>query len=431
MDMELLNILKGELKPALGCTGPLGVCLAAANAYAAIGGEIQKIDADVDWGMAAKIDDVTMPGTEFLGVEMGLALGALGGDPKAGLQVLHSVTPEAEEKARALAEKVTLHPMWDRKDLGTYIDVTIVTDRGTGRALVAGRQDGLVRVERNGEVIEEHEMERAQAGTSPILKYKVKDLYALVTECPLEELSIIKDAIRLNTTLADDAIENKLGARIGSSLYRKDADVVTRAKGYAAAGCEGRMSGEKYPAMSCGGKGNVGVATSLPLVSMARDLQIDEEHLTRAIAMSSLVAIAVIHRIGKSPSMCSCEVAAALGVAAGTVVLKGGTEEMVEIAMQNTIPNVFGVVCDGAKLACALRISSGTGIAVEAANLALQGVRLANNQGVLAENIDASIDMLGKVALFGMVDSDRDLSKMIFAKRKIFPLMTFAERQKQ
>lgn len=431
MNQELLEILREELKPALGCTGPLGVCLAAANAYEAIGGEIRGIDAYIDWGVAAKIDDVAIPGTEYLGVEMGIALGALGGDPKAGFQVLHSVTPEAELKARALAEKVVIHPLWDRKDLGSYIDVRIETDRGVGRAVIAGRQDGLILKERNGEVLEQYEMESAQAGTSPMLKYTVRQMYDFAATCPLEELDVIRESIRLNSTLADDAIANRRGIQIGASLYREDADLLTRAKGYAAAGCEGRMSGEKYPAMSCGGKGNVGVATSLPLISMAKDQQISEENLIRAITMSSLVAIAIIHRIGKAPSMCSCEVSAALGIAAGTVVLRGGSEEAVEIAMQNTIPNVFGVVCDGAKLACALRIASGTGIAVEAANLALRGVRLANNQGVLAENIDASIDMLGKVALFGMVDSDRDLSRMIFNKRKTIPLMTFADRQKQ
>lgn len=429
--MELLDILRKELSPALGCTGPLGVCLAAANAYDAIGGEIKKIDAKIDWGIAAKIDDVAMPGTEFLGVEMGLALGALGGDPNAGLMVLHSVTPEAELKARELVHRVTLYPIWEKTDLGTYIDVSIETDRGVGRAIIAGRQDGLILKERNGEVLEQHEMESAQSGTSPMLKYKIADMYHFAVSCPVEELDIIKEAIRLNTTLADNAIEKQLGAKIGSTLFKPGADLITRAKAYAAAGCEGRMSGEEYPAMSCGGKGNVGVATTLPLVSMARDMDIDEEHLIRAITMSSLVAISIIHRIGKSPSMCSCEVAAALGIAAGTVVLQGGSEAAVETAMQNTIPNVFGVVCDGAKLACAMRIASGTSIAIEAANLALKGVRLANNQGVLAQTIDDSIHMLGQVALFGMVDSDRELSKIIFEKRKIIPLMTFADRQKQ
>ena len=129
--------------------------------------------------------------------------------------------------------------------------------------------------------------------------------------------------------------------------------------------------------------------------------------------------------------MCSCEVAAALGTAAGAVLLHGGTELQVEQAIQNTIPSVFGVVCDGAKLACALRISSGTGIALEAADMALHDVHLANNQGVLDKTADDSINLLGHTALFSMVDSDRDLCRQLFAKRHTLPLMTFAQRQLQ
>lgn len=191
------------------------------------------------------------------------------------------------------------------------------------------------------------------------------------------------------------------------------------------------MSGVNLPAMSCGNKGNVGIAASMPLVSLAKDLDLPREQLQRAIGLSYLVAIAIIHRIGKSPAMCTCEVAASLGIAAGSVFLQGGSEEQVEIAIQNTIPNVFGVVCDGAKLACALRISSGTGIALEAADLALAGVRLANNQGVLGPTADDSIEILGNTALFGMVDSDREISRQLFEKRRIFPLMSFTDRQKQ
>ena len=204
-----------------------------------------------------------------------------------------------------------------------------------------------------------------------------------------------------------------------------------RAKANAAAACEGRMSGVNLPIMSVGGKGNVGVASSMPIISLARDLGKSEEEMLRALTLSTLVAIAVIQRIGKAPTMCSCEVAAALGVSAGATLLMGGDEAKVEIAMQNFIPNVFGVVCDGAKLACALRMATATGAALDAAKLAIKGVRLANNQGVLDVDIDASIDFLGDFALNCMLESDMALNRKMMEKRNIFPLMTFTERQKQ
>lgn len=433
MNQELLEILRKEVKPALGCTGPIGVCFGAAQAYDAIGGEIKRIVAKIDWGMASKIDDVAFPGTEMLGVEMAIALGAVCGDPKAGLEVLHNVTPEGEQKARKVAELVEVHPMWERKDMNIYIDIIIETDRGTGRSVTAERSDGLILKERNGEVIEQYEKDKgAQDAASPMLKYKVKDFYEFATTTPIEEFDLLLKAAELNTELANETITRNLGAGIGTALYNsQDGNLITKAKAYAAAGCEARMSGVNRPAMSCANKGNVGIAASIPIVVQARELGLGDEAMQRGIALSYCLAIAIIHRIGKDPSMCSCEVAAAIGVAAGTVLLHGGTQQQVENAIQNTIPNIFGVVCDGAKLACALRISSGTGIGIEAANLALAGVRLANNQGVLAANADESINMIGHTALYAMVDSDRELSRQIFAKRKPFPLMRFEDRQKQ
>ena len=414
MNQELLEILKKEVKPALGCTGPIAVCFGAAQAYDAIGGEIKRIVAKIDWGMASKIDDVAFPGTEMLGVEMAIALGAVCGDPKAGLEVLHSVTPEGELKARKVAELVEVHPMWERKDMNIYIDITIETDRGTGRSVTAERSDGLILKERNGEVIEQYEKDKgAQDAASPMLKYKIKDFYEFAATTPIEEFDLLLKAAELNTALANETIANNLGAGIGTALYNsQDGNLITKAKAYA-------------------NKGNVGIAASMPIVAQARELGLGDEAMQRGIALSYCLAIAIIHRIGKDPSMCSCEVAAAIGVAAGTVLLHGGTEQQVENAIQNTIPNIFGVVCDGAKLACALRISSGTGIGIEAANLALAGVRLANNQGVLAASADESINMIGHTALYAMVDSDRELSRQIFAKRKPFPLMRFEDRQKQ
>lgn len=433
MDQTLYDILLSEIKPALGCTGPIGICYCAAEAYDAIGGNIERIDAEIDWGLCCKIDDVAFPGSQILGVEMAIALGALGGDPALGLEVLQTVTPEAELKARKVAELVHLTPLWNRTDLGMYAKIRITSDQGVGIAEIQNRSDGLTLKMRNDKILVQRDADpTAQSGTDPILKYRIQDFYTLATEAPLEKLDFLLEAAKYNTRLASAAIEKRIGAGIGSTLHASaSGNPFINAKAWAAAGCEARMSGVALPAMTCANKGNVGIAASMPLVSLSRDLNLPDEALQRAMAFSYLVSIAVIRRIGKCPSMCSCEVAASLGVAAGSVLLKGGTLQQAEIAIQNTIPSIFGVVCDGAKLACALRISSGTGVALESSNLALSGVRIANNQGVLAPTADESIEILGKMALFGMVDSDRELCRQLFEKRRVFPLMTFTERQQQ
>lgn len=428
---ELYEILCSETKPALGCTGPIGICYVAAQAYDAIGGEIKKIIAD---GFGPKCDDVAFPGTEMLGAEMAAALGAVCGDPNAGLRVLHSVTPEGELKARKVAELVemrfdesAMEPSKARKT------ITIETDKGVGVAVIQGAQDGLVYKARNGEVLLEKEPDpNNQAGHTPIMKYKVKDFYDFATTCPLEKLDIMLEAAEMNSAMSDYVLSHEdVSIRIGATLLATgDPTPVTRAKAAAAAACEGRMAGVNLPIMSVGGKGNVGVASTMPIVTMAKDYGASQELMQRSLALSALTAIAVIHRIGKAPTMCSCEVAASMGVAAGATLLMGGNEAQVEIAIQNLIPNVFGVVCDGAKLACALRMATSTAAALDAAKLAVKGVRLANNQGVLAESADASIDFLGDFALNCMLESDMALNMKMMEKRQIFPLTTFNDRQK-
>lgn len=426
---ELVSILRKETKPALGCTGPIGYCFIAAHAYDAIGGEIKRIIVE---GGGPKSDDVAFPGSEMLGAEMAFALGAVCGDPNAGLRVLHTVTPEGELKARKVAELVEIHPNFERTEIVNRIKVTIETDKGTGVAIMQGAQDGLIYKERNGEVLfDEPVSAMNKAGKTPIVKYKIRDFFDFAVNCPIEELSFLLEARELNMAMAQHVLSNEdVGIGIGRSMMNdENPSTVTRAKAYAAAGCEGRMWGVSLPIMSVGGKGNVGIASSMPVISLAMDLGSTEEELTRALALSFLMAIAVIHRIGKAPTMCSCEVAASMGVAAGMILLKKGTAQQVEMAVQNLIPNVFGVVCDGAKLACALRMASSTAIAMDAAALALRNIRLANNQGVLDVSADASIDFLGDFALHAMVSSDNQLLRKMMEKRKIFPLASMKERQ--
>lgn len=428
----LYHILRSEVKPALGCTGPIGACYVAAQAYdAAGGGEIKKILVE---GAGPKSDDVAFPGSKMLGVEMAYALGAVCGDPNAGLEVLHTVTPEGELKARKVAELVELKNDFSAATVRYWRKVTIETDLGIGIAICDGAPDGLVYKSANGIVlIDKPAAPVNQAGHSPIQDYTIKDFYNFACTCPVNRLHFVLEVRDMNLAMANYTLSHhEVGIGIGRTLWQIAAACDTtssRAKAYAAAGCEGRMSGVSLPIMTVGGKGNVGIASSLPIISLAKDLNSTDEELQRALALSFLMAIAVIHRIGKAPTMCSCEVAAALGVAAGTVLLKGGSEMQVEMAVQNLIPNVFGVVCDGAKLACALRMASSTGIAIDAAELALSGIRLANNQGVLGVNADASINFLGDFALHAMVSSDNELCKRMMEKRKIFPLTTMEERQ--
>lgn len=422
---ELYSILKKEVAPALGCTGPTAVAYVAAEAAKAVGGTPIRVEVFVDRHIAAKNSDVGIPGTTIVGLPMAAALGAICGDPEAGLNVLHNVTPEYEAQALAFSRSgnVIITPDFETDTLGLFMDCTVTTDKGVGRAVVAKTHINLVHREANGQVQVDIPYDRVSSmneTNDPMAHYHLADFYNFATTAPLEDLLFLREAIAMNTTLADSALTGDAGSAgfAVSMMRRAEGDTIRKAKALTAAGSEARMSGYSLPAMSCATSGNVGITASLPLISLAEDLNSTEEQLLRALAMSFLLTICVKNRIGRVSSMCACVTAASQGIAAGASMLLGGDLATIDRAVNNTIVNIFGVVCDGARLACALKLASAAGIAIECAMIAMDGVMTPANQGVVGADADDSLDFMGRFAQKGMAGSDKALCKALYAKQQ-------------
>lgn len=421
---ELHAILKKEVTPALGCTGPTAVSYAAAEAAAAVGGKPIKVEIKVDRHIGTKNSDVGIPGTTAVGLEMAAALGALAGDAAAGLEVLHNVTPESEKEALAFARSgsVVVDVDLETDILGLFMDCTVTTDQGVGRAVVVKTHTGLVYREANGKVQVDIPYDRRASmdeGRDPMAHYKLADFYAYATEMPLEELLFLREAVSMNREIAQTVFDGRAkGAGFAASMMaRAENSMIRKAKALTAAGSEARMEGFSLPVMSCATSGNVGLTASLPLISMAEDLAAGEEALLRALAMSFLTTICVKNRIGRVSSMCACVTAASQGIAAGASMLLGGDLACIGRAINNTVVNIFGVVCDGARLACALKLASAAGIAIECALMAKDGVMTPADQGIVAADADASLDFMGDFAQHGMAGSDLALCKALYKKQ--------------
>ena len=422
---ELLAILKKEVTPALGCTGPTAVSYVAAEAATAVGGVPNRIVLKVDRHIGAKNGDVGIPGTTYVGLRMAAALGALVGDASAGLNVLHNVTPESEEKAHAFAVSgnVIVEPDLETEILGLFMDCTVYTDKGYGRAVVVKTHTNLVYREANGAVQVDIPYDRIASMNEthdPMASYRLADFYQFATEMPLEELLFLREAVTMNKTLAQSIFDGSAkGAGFGLSMMRRaDGNLIRKAEALTAAGSEARMSGYSLPAMSCATSGNVGITASLPLISLADDLGCPEEKLLRALALSFLVTICVKNRIGRVSSMCACVTAASQGIAAGSALLLDGDLACCDRAIRNTVVNIFGVVCDGARLACALKLASAAGIAIECAMMAKDGVETPANEGVTGVDADASLNFMGDFAQHGMAGSDLALCKLLYKKQE-------------
>lgn len=419
---ELTEILNKEVVPALGCTGPTAISFATAAARELVGGKPISVKVMLDRGNMAKNDDVGIPGTELFGQDIAAALGAICGDASAGLENLHSVTPEAEKEARVFAKKnVELACDWNFDATGLYIDATVVTDRGTGRVIVAKTHTNIVYKEVNGEVIYQHEdVNRSHAvveAHAPIREYGVADFYEYAKTVPFEKIAFLNDAIEMNVKLAEAGMAAKFNPDFSAEFNRLGENkMIAYAKALTSAASQARMMGLNMPAMSCATSGNVGITGSVPLYAAAVVNNKDREALIRALALSYLMTIYGKNHIGRLSAMCACAVAASIGVTAGTAFLLGGDLNIIEQAIKNTLSCVFGIVCDGARITCAYKLANTTGIAMESALFALNNEGVPTAQGVVGETADATIELMGRVAREGMIETDKVLCRALYER---------------
>lgn len=423
MKESLLSILEREVNPALGCTGPTSVSYVAAVAKDAIGGEeIKSVRIVMDKDGYKNSISVGIPGTELFGLEIAAALGAAAGKADAGLEVLKEVTPEDEKKAKDLLPSVKVDIKWDLDGVGLYNEAFVETEKGTGHAIVRKTHTNTVLKEANGEILFQSEADGSQEkidySRDSIRQYRVKDFYEFAKSEPLKNLLFLKEAINLNGELAHKGFESRLGSGFGFA-YQKfdDQTFIRRAKAIAAAAADARMAGLNLPAMSCATSGNVGITASIPLAVVAEELKKDEEELIRSIALSFLLVIYLKSHIGRLSAICACSIASSLGITAGTVLLYGGEYRCVEMAISSVIGSIGGILCDGAKYGCALKLANAVDVAIEAAVLAVKhDTSIKPGDGLVGYSADESIESIGRIAQEGMVKTDEVMARAIIER---------------
>lgn len=424
MEYELLSILKSEVKPALGCTGPTSVSYAVSVAKDAVGGMTKHVKINVDRDTYKNSISVGIPGTSKKGLVIAAALGAVCGDSKLGLEVLKNVTSEQEEYAQIFAESsVELNICWELEEVGLFIEAYVETENGIGHSIIVRTHTNVVLIEANGELI--YKQEAANSKTSsievdaPIKKFKIEDLYNFSKNTSLESIIFLKDALEMNMNLSQAGFKEGTGGRfgIGFNSFKGDRAYI-RAKSLAAAASDARMAGDNIPAMSCASSGNVGITASVPFLPICEEYGKSEEEMIRAICLSFLLTIYIKSQIGRLSAMCSCAIAAGVGVAAGTAYLLGDSYEKVEMAINNIVGSLGGVLCDGAKLGCAMKLSTAVGVAIESAYLAVEGISIPRRDGLVSDTADDTLMLLGKIAREGMVNTDIVMCKAIIDREK-------------
>jgi L-cysteine desulfidase len=424
--MHLMDILQG-VQPSLGCTEPAAIALAAALAREAIEGEVRKVTVLCDANVFKNALNVNIPGLEEVkGALMAAGLGALAGDFQLRLEILSKVTPEDLCAVRELTDRGLINvSIEDGERPGLYIEALVETDQGSGRAIIEGTHTSVTAVEADGQPLPlpdwagAGDESGAKGGEAILKEMTLEAIVELAEEMTAKEMAYIVKGVRMNEAAGREGLAKKAGLGVGATLSELVEeglladDLASQAEVLTAAAVDARMSGLRVPIMTSSYSGNQGIAATIPIATVARELGAGEEELAKAIATSHLVTAYVKVHVGNLSALCGACVAGVIGAAAGIVRLLGGGKAEIERAISIMVGNLAGVICDGAKLGCALKVGTGASVAVKSAMLAMRGVRVPEGEGIVGATAESTVRNLGALANPGMVQTDAQILQIM------------------
>ena len=410
---KIIALINREVVPAIGCTEPIAVALCTARAAELLDTQPEKIEVRLSANILKNAMGVGIPGTGMIGLPIAVALGALVGRSEYQLEVLRDVTPEAVGRgARYIDEKRVCISLKEDIAEKLYIEVEASAGERRAVAVIAGGHTAFVYLERDGEVLLDKRtasVAEEEAGEVPLTLRRVWD-FAMTA--PLDELRFILETRRVNKAAAERAFAGEFGHCVGRTLRcererRVMGDsIFSRILSYTSAACDARMAGAMIPVMSNSGSGNQGIAATLHVVVYADETAADEEHTIRALVLSHLTVIYIKQSLGRLSALCGC-VVAATGSSCGITYLMGGAYEQVAAAVKNMIANLTGMICDGAKPSCSMKLTSGVSTAVLSAMMAMDGHCVTPVEGIIEEDVDKCIRNLTAIGRDGMNETDR------------------------
>lgn len=423
---RFIQVVREEVKPALGCTEPISLALAAAVAAAHLEGNIERIEAWVSPNLMKNGMGVTVPGTGMVGLPIAAALGALGGDGKAGLEVLKSASAGAIDAAKALlnAGNVAVKLQEPCHDI-LFARAKVYSANAWACVTIVGGHTDIARIETHQGVVFSQDRlvqddDRSSALTV-LSTTSLKEILAFVNHVPFESIRFILDAATLNGALSQEGLRNAWGLHIGATLKKQCArglladDLSTAIVIRTSAASDARMGGATLPAMSNSGSGNQGITATLPVVVVAEYVGADDERLARALMLSHLSAIYIHHQLPRLSALCAATTAA-MGAAAGMAWLAEGSYDTIAMAISSMIGDVSGMICDGASNSCAMKVSTSAAAAWKAVLMALDDTAVTGNEGIVAQDVEQSISNLCALACHSMQQTDKQIIEIMAHK---------------
>lgn len=409
---QIINLVKREVVPAVGCTEPIAVSLCVAKATETLGCVPQKIDVLLSANILKNAMGVGIPGTNMIGLPIAVALGALAGKSEYNLEVLKDITPSDVERGKKMIEDKVININL-KKDINEklYIEVNCQAGDDTACAIIAGSHTTFIHIAKNNDVQYQKQVSSNShlATDEPVLN--MRTVYEFATETPIDEISFILEAGRMNKSAAEQSLKGSYGHCLGKTLLGSQErrimgnNVFSDILSYTSAACDARMAGAMIPVMSNSGSGNQGISATLPVVIYAEENGKTEEQLARALMLSSLTVIYMKQSLGRLSALCGC-VVAATGSSCGITYLMGGSYQQICFAVKNMIANLTGMICDGAKPSCSMKVTSGASTALLSAMLAMEQRCVTDLEGIIDNDVDQCISNLTKIGSEGMSQTD-------------------------
>ena len=416
---RIIDLIHQEVVPAIGCTEPIAVALCVAKATETLGTKPEKINVLLSANILKNAMGVGIPGTGMIGLPIAIALGALIGKSEYQLEVLKDSTPDVVEEGKRFIEEKRIHiSLKENIEEKLYIEVCCEVGDDKATAVIAGGHTTFIYIERNGEVLFQKQHTASCEKEEECLELTLRKVYDFALNTPLDEISFILETARLNKAAAERSFEGNYGHGLGKMLrgtyeHKVMGDsVFSHILSYTSGACDARMAGAMIPVMSNSGSGNQGISATLPVLVFAEENDKSEEELIRALMLSHLTVIYIKQSLGRLSALCGC-VVAATGSSCGITWLMGGTYDQVAYAVQNMIANLTGMICDGAKPSCALKVTTGVSTAVLSAIMAMENRCVTSVEGIIDEDVDQSIRNLTKIGSKGMNETDK-LVQMVY-----------------
>lgn len=420
---EMIKAVRHEVVPAIGCTEPVSLALAAAIAAATLGMPVYEIEARVSANMMKNGMGVIVPGTGTAGLLIAAAVGAIGGNPDGKLEVLKNITPAHVEQAKQLVADGKVRIRVADVDHVLYSEVRVFHGTDSARVCIADAHTNVIRIEKNENVIFEakpkQSIDRQKAYSLDGIR--AQDIFEFAAQVPMAAISFIEDAATLNDALAETGMRQTYGLQIGRVLKQQidikqlSRSLLLRMTACTAAASDARMGGASQAAMTNSGSGNQGITATVPVTVAAKYLQADHDTTIRALMLSHMMAIYIHSKLPKLSALCAASTAA-MGAAAGIAYLCTKDFKTVSMAISNMVGDIPGIICDGAAHSCSMKVTTSVMAAYKAVLMALQGIRVTGDEGIVSDDIDDSINNVGTLACEGMAETDKQILAIMMQK---------------